>query len=583
LIPRECARNTGARRNLPWALLALAVALPPVRAQAKPAALRAAPFLRARHGAVVSDAEAASRAGAQVLAAGGNAVDAACAATLALGVVHPFASGLGGGGFALVYLAKTGQAVALDFREIAPQALRVGSAGQPPLPRQSGLSVGVPGEPAGLAELVRRFGALPFARCVEPALALARGFPASPFLIRQIHGEIRRNPQTGPRLLAEVFELDGRPPGALRVGDRLARPKLAAALAELRAKGPAGFYQGEVARAMVAAVVSAGGVLTLDDLAHYAPVERTVLTRELLGRRVLLMPPPSSGGTIIAQALGIVSHHLAHKRLAAGSSPPAYLHILAEALKHGFADRARYQGDPGFAAVPLERLLAPAYLRELAGRLRPGAVLPHESYGTPLPLLRPPATPPPDAGTAHVSVVDEAGNAVALTTTVNLEFGARIVGGGIVLNDELDDFTPAPGQSDVFALSGSAANAPAPGKRPVSSMSPTIVLGEHGVELVAGAAGGPRIVSATLGLLLDVMLFGRSARQAVQAPRIHHQWEPDVLCHEPNLPAATVAALAKQGHRTAARGIAKANLIVRSRAGLDAAADPRSGGAAVGF
>jgi gamma-glutamyltranspeptidase/glutathione hydrolase len=298
---------------------------------------------------------------------------------------------------------------------------------------------------------------------------------------------------------------------------------------------------------------------------------------------VMLMPPPSSGGIIIAQALDIVGEHVAKGEVNGGLEPGEYLHLVAEALKHGFADRARYLGDPDFVTLPLDRLLDPAYHRELAGRVRPNGVLPHEAYGTPFPRNTAPAR---DAGTAHLSVVDQEGNAVALTTTVNLEFGAHVVAGdtGILLNDELDDFTPAPGRSDVFSLPGAAANVPEPGKRPVSSMSPTIVVGEHGVEMVVGAAGGPRIISATLQLLLDHLLLGMTAKQAMEAPRIHHQWEPDVLYYEAALPSALVRALDSKRHQTKSRpDVGKANLILRAEAGLEAAADPRSGGAAAGF
>ena len=518
-----------------------------------------------------------------MLRAGGNAVDAACATALALGVVHPFASGLGGGGFALVYLARSGKAVALDFRETAPQGLRAQADGGPNIVPQSGHSVGVPGEPAGLAELVRRFGALPLSRCVEPALRLARGFPASPWLAQQIKDEIVRNPTSAQNFLATVFDLGERPASEIRAGVRLTRSRLARTLEKLRRGGPEEFYRGSIGRAIVAAARDRGGVLSLDDLSGYAPVERAPIMTKFLNRRVLLMPPPSAGGVIVAQALGLVSERISSLSQGFGPLSPDYLHLLAEALKHGFADRARYLGDPAFTQQPIDHLLDPAYHHELASRFWPDRVLPHESYGTPLPR---PIQPARDAGTAHVSVVDKAGNAVALTTTVNLEFGSRIVAGetGIVLNDEMDDFTQAPGSPDVFSLSGGNANQVAPGKRPVSSMSPTIVLGEHGVELVAGAAGGPRIVSATLQVLLDILLFGRDARQAVEAPRIHHQWEPDVLYYEPSLPAQTVRALERKGHRTQSRpDVGKANAIVRSPSGLDVAADPRAGGAPAGY
>ena len=509
-------------------------------------------------------------------------MDAACATTLALGVVHPFASGLGGGGFAIIYMAKTDRAFALDFRETAPRGWRALPANATARAWQTGLSVGVPGEAAGLAELVRRFGALPFGRCVEPALRLARGFSASAWLVQQIKDELARHPDSAPALLAKVFDLGGRKPGAIRAGDRLSRPQLAKTLAKLRAGGARSFYSGDIARNIADAAAAAGGALAIEDLAAYQPILRVPIETRFLGRRILLMPPPSAGGVIIAQALAIIADQLATLTSRQDPLLPSYLHLLAESLKHGFADRARYLGDPAFTRLPLDHLLDPAYHHELARRFRPEQVIAHEAYGTPLPR---PTEPARDAGTAHVSVVDEDGNAVALTCTINLEFGAGIVAGstGVVLNDELDDFTAAPGQPDVFALSGGAANQPAPDKRPLSSMSPTIVLGEHGVELALGAAGGPRIVSATLQILLDVLLFGRNAEQAVAAPRIHHQWEPDVLFHEPGVPPDVVRALAEKGHRVEARpDIGKANAIVLTPSGLDAAADPRSGGAPAG-
>jgi gamma-glutamyltranspeptidase/glutathione hydrolase len=583
LIRRERAKPGCRGPNVRIALAALCVALAPWPGHAHTSATTSTPFLHGSSGAVASDSEAASQAGLQLLKSGGNAVDAACAAALALGVVHPFASGLGGGGFAMVYLARSDKAVALDFRETAPRGLRARADGGPAIPPQSGLSIGVPGEAAGLAELVRRFGALPFSRCVEPALRLARDFPASPWLVRQIKDEIARNPTSALGLIAEVFELNGRAGSEIRAGDRLTRPLLAKTLEALRAGGAEAFYRGESARTIVASAAAAGGVLSLDDLAHYAPVERTPLETKFLGRRVLLMPPPSAGGVIIAQTLGIVSNRIAALKPGGDSLSPEYLHLVAEALKHGFADRSRFLGDPAFARLPLPHLLDPAYHRELSLRIRSDRVLAHDAYGTASPR---PAAPARDGGTAHVSVVDKAGNAVALTTTVNLEFGSRIVAGktGIVLNDEMDDFTEAPDKPDVFSLSGGSANHAAPGKRPVSSMSPTIVLGKRGVELVAGAAGGPRIVSATLQILLDVLLFERNVRQAVEAPRIHHQWEPDILFHEPGLPAEVVRALEKKGQRTQMRpDVGKANAIMRTGSGLDAAADPRSGGASAGY
>lgn len=539
------------------------------------------PLLHARHAAVTSDAASASAAGVDALRAGGNAADAACATAAALGVVDPFASGLGGGGFALVRLAN-GQTLALDFRESAPALLRSGSKGGIVISRQSGRSVGVPGEPAGLAELVRRFGALPFSRCLEPALRLARGFTVSPALARQIREELDRNPGSGPDLIAQLFGIDRARAARLAPGERVSRPALARTLARLQREGAAAFYRGDLAKAMVAATTAAGGVLGLADLRAYATVERKPLVSDFLGHQVLTLPPPSAGGVMVAQALGILASRATDLRHS-GMGSADTLHLLAEALKHVFADRARFLGDPGYVTMPLDHLLDPHYQRELAQGISIDHVLAHDSYGTP---AHAPTSPARDAGTAHISVIDQDGNAVALTTTINLSFGARIVAGdtGILLNDELDDFTLVADGKDVFAIAGGEANFPAPGKRPLSSMSPTIVVGEQGVELVTGAAGGPRIASATLQVLVAVLVQGLAAGAAVVAPRIHHQWDPDILFYEPGISAATVHALERKGHVCAqAADLGKANLIIRTPTGLDAAADPRAGGAAAGY
>lgn len=498
-------------------------------------------------------------------------------------MVDPFASGLGGGGFAVIYLAQSGQTATLDFRETAPAGLRPMKLEQRlVIPKQSALSVGVPGEPRGLAELVRRFGALPFSRCIAPALRLARGFTVSPWLARQMAEELERNPTTGPALLGKLFGIDGPAAGKLRAGDRVARPALARTLERLQRRGAAAFYEGDVAKALVDATAAEGGVLSLDDLARYAPVPRKPVESEFLGRRIVTMPAPSAGGVILTEALGILASHVPAMKQA-GDSAPDTLHFEIEALKHGFADRARFLGDPDFASLPMEHLLDPAYHRILSSTLKTERVLAHEAYGTPVAA---PTAPARDAGTAHISVVDRAGNAVALTTTINLAFGARIVAGdtGILLNDELDDFSASPEARDVFALAGGKSNFAEPGKRPLSSMSPTIVVGKDGVEMVTGAAGGPRIVSATLQMILRVLVFGQDAAQAVKGPRVHHQWEPDLLLYEPGFAPQTVHALAAKGHHTEeAHDLAKGNLIVRSRGRLDAASDPRSGGAPAGY
>jgi gamma-glutamyltranspeptidase/glutathione hydrolase len=544
--------------------------------------------LHANHGMVASDSRLASQAGARVLASGGNAADAACATAMALGVVNPFASGLGGGGFALIYSAKTGKVEALDFRETAPAALRpdlflrAGKVDRA-LSVRGGLAVGVPGEPAGLAELVRRWGKRPFARCVEPAETLARGFPASAWLVEHVADEFKQSPEAAT-FLSRVLARKRGTLAELRVGDLVRRPDLANTLARLRREGVAAFYRGEVAGAIVTAVQEAGGVLDRNDLAGYTAIERTPLVTTFRGQRIVALPPPSAGGVIMFEVLGILGERMkSWDPVPAGPQDPAYLHLLVESLKHGFADRSRFLGDPAFVGVPLSRLLDAAYYRELAARIQSGSTLAPERYGT---IPSPAAAPARDAGTAHISVVDREGNAVALTTTINLEFGAHLVAGrtGVLLNNEVDDFSLAPGAPDAFGLAAGDANLLAPGKRPLSSMSPTIVVGEDGVELVLGGAGGPMIISSTVQVLLDVLIFGMDAQTAEDAPRVHHQWNPDVLRYEPALPASAVESLRAKGHHLEARDkIGKVNLVIRHKAGLEAAAEPRSGGAPAGY
>jgi len=539
------------------------------------------------HGMVATDSRLASQAGARVLAAGGSAADAACATTLALGVVNPFASGLGGGGFALIYSAKTGKVDVLDFRETAPAALRpelylrAGKIDRA-LSVSGGLAVGVPGEPSGLAELVRRWGKRPFARCVEPAEALARGYPASAWLVEHVAAALKEDPSEAGSFLARVLARKRGVLADLRAGDLVRRPELAQTLARLRREGAAAFYRGEIASAIVTAVQDAGGVLDRNDLARYSPVERAPLSTTFRGRRVFALPPPSAGGVVMFEVLGMLSERMKSWN-PGGPQDPAYLHVLVESLKHGFADRSRFLGDPAFVSVPLSHLLDASYHRELQARIRPDATLAPDRYGSAGPSAPAPAR---DAGTAHISVVDSEGNAVALTTTINLEFGAHLVAGGtgVLLNNEMDDFSLAPGVPDSFGLVAGGGNLLAPGKRPLSSMSPTIVVGDHGVEMVLGAAGGPMIISSTIQVLLDALLFGMDVEAAEAAPRVHHQWSPDVLRYEPALPASVVEALRAKGHHPEARDkIGKVNLVVRTKAGLESAGEPRSGGAPAGY
>ncbi|HXU01740.1 MAG TPA: gamma-glutamyltransferase, partial [Polyangia bacterium] len=538
--------------------------------------------LKVAHAAVASDHPLASAAGLAALKAGGNAVDAACATALALGVLHPESSGIGGGAFMLVYVARDKKVYALDARERAPVAsspaayLKDGRA-VPELSQRGGLAVAVPGEVRGLGEMVRRWGALPFRRCVEPAQKLAaRGFPVSSRLAGSLATLDRASDN---RQFIEVFAAK-----PLHTGDIWRRPDLAWTLGKLRA-GADAFYKGDVAKEIVAAVRGAGGVMTAEDLASYTTVDRTPLETGYRGLRVLSMPPASSGGVALIETLGILA-----ARYPSGVDPvreprgsAAQLHVLAEAFKHAFADRARTLGDTDFVAVDVAHLISPAYHAELARRIKPGAVLPRDAYGT----AGPPPAPRKDAGTTHLSVIDAEGNAVALTTTVNLGFGAHLVAGktGIVLNDEMDDFSLQPGVPNAFGLIGNEQNAIAPRKRPLSSMTPTIAIDDGGrVRVVVGAAGGPTIITSTAQVFLNVVDWKMDAQAAIAAPRIHHQWFPEVLGVEPEIGADVIAGLGKSGHKVKTfPHIGTVNLLVKTDSGIEAAAEPRSPSKPAGY
>jgi gamma-glutamyltranspeptidase/glutathione hydrolase len=555
---------------------------------AAPAGAVTPPPLVAPHAAVASDHPAASAAGVEALRAGGNAVDAACATALALGVTIPHASGIGGGGFAVVYLAREHKVVTLDFREKAPAASKPElylRAGKPDgrLSRRGGLAVAVPGEVRGLTELVRRWGKLPFGACVRPAERLAsRGVPAIPLVAEEANDTGQRDP-AGAAFIGQVFSLSRPFALPVRDGELLRRPALARTLARLRSAGAEGFYRGHVAEQIAAAVKAGGGVLTAQDLAAYTAVERAPLVTTYRGHRVFTMPPPSSGGIVITEALGILAEKLQAPPRGPGRFSSAYLHVVAEALKHGFADRARYLGDPDFVQVPVARLLDPAYHRELAARIDDRHVLAAERYGLSSPE---PAHPPRDAGTTNLSVIDAEGNAVALTSTVNLGYGAQLIAGdtGIVLNDQMDDFSLAADTPNAFGLIGKDKNLIAPGKRPLSSMSPTVVVDGERVRLAAGGAGGPTIISGTLQVILNVLDGGLDAQAASSSPRIHHQWSPDVLELEPDFPADVIDSLSRRGHKIGTRDhLCTANLVVKTEAGVEAATELRGGGAPAGY
>lgn len=516
---------------------------------------------------VAADHPLASKAGAEVLRAGGNAVDAAVAAALSAGVVNPAGSGLGGGGFAVVSDGTTH--ATWDFREVAPSAsdrdmFAVDGVVDRKASRVGGGAVAVPGESRGLARLIDERGKLPARAVAAPAIRQAQeGFVVLAHLAHALentsHAAVRRLFQVGGRLAGD--------------GDRVRRPDLARTLrAWARSEGE-DLHTGAGALAIAQTVMEQGGRLGRDDLAAYTPVERAPILGRFQGYELVTMGPPSSGGVVLAQALAVLEDT---DLRSLGHNSSAYIHVVTEAMKHGYADRAHHMGDPGFVDVPTERLLSEERIEAIQKSIWPGRTLPPEAYG---PLI----APPRDAGTQHIAAVDDDGLGVALTTTINTSFGSGVVdrSTGVILNNEMDDFAAAPGVPNAYGLVGGEANAIAPGKRPLSSMTPTLVLGPDGeVVMSVGASGGSTIISAVLQAFLNVAVFEMDPQEAVAAPRFHHQWQPDVLFLEPGFPLDVHRALQARGHTLEERpGFSSVQMVVKTAAErMEGGADPRKGG-----
>ena len=526
-------------------------------------------------GAVASAELAASQAGVDVLCAGGNAADAAVATALALAVVHPQAGNLGGGGFAVVRFGE--RVAALDFRETAPAAARpdmyLDQHGRPITDASliGPLAAGVPGSPAGLRELHAAYGRLPWPQVVEPAIRLAgEGFRVSGRLSGDIAEEqalLVRFPSS-----AAVWLPGGRPVGA---GALVVQPELAATLRDYADAGPAAISQGRRAAAIEAASRAHGGILTAADLAAYRPLWREPVRFSAFGWQAASMPPPSSGGIIVGQTCGILQRT---GWAALPRSGADRAHQLAETWRRCFADRFQL-GDPDRTGFDGSQLLAESWLDLRAAQLRRRATASKK--------VRPwsgPATPE-SSQTTHLSAVDADGNAVSMTTTLNGSFGCGLTvdGVGFLLNNEMDDFAAAPGQPNLYGLVQGEANAIAPGKRMLSSMSP-MVCWRGGELLVLGSPGGPRIPTATAQVLLNLVVDSDELQAAVNRPRIHHQWLPDVIFAEPGaLAPETAAELERRGHQLRElAAIGDVNAVRRAADGsVEAAADPRGGGAAV--
>jgi len=531
----------------------------------------------ARHGMVVAQEAIAARVGADILKAGGNAVDAAVATGFALAVTYPRAGNLGGGGFMVIHLAKGHRNIAIDYRETAPAAITHDSflddkgEADPEKSRNTGLAVGIPGTVAGLALAHRKYGSGKFtlAQLIGPSITLARdGFV--------IDGDLADTLPSARRLFArspssaKIFmKRDGQTLGA---GDRLVQSDLASTLQAIARKGPRAFYEGPIADKISAAVREAGGVMTAADLKAYRAIERKPVIGRYRGFRIVSMPPPSSGGVHLIEILNILEAYDLKKL---GSASPDTAHRLIEAMKRAYADRAVYLGDPDFVKVPVQALMSKKYAAHLRKSISERA--------TPSPEIRNghPLKAEGD-NTTHYSVVDRFGNAVANTYTLNLSYGNGLVaeGTGILLNNEMDDFAAKPLAPNAFGLVGGEANAPAPGKRPLSSMTPTIVLKNGKPFLVTGSPGGSRIITTTLQVILNVIDHGMSLSDALAAPRLHHQWLPDQVFVEPGWPQGMLDDLKTRGHVIEQRPPAtSANSILVMPKGFVGAADSRTRGA----
>jgi gamma-glutamyltranspeptidase / glutathione hydrolase len=535
----------------------------------------------ARHGMVVAQETRAARIGLDILQRGGNAVDAAVATGFALAVTYPRAGNLGGGGYMLIHLGgqdatKRKVDTAIDYRETAPAAITrdifLDDKGEadPQKSRDSALAIGVPGTVAGLALAHAKYGSGKFtlAQLLAPAIALARGgIPIEDDVadsLPRVQARLARWPAT-----AKIFmHADGR---VLGPGDTLVQRDLADTLAAIARNGPRAFYDGAVADKLVAAVRAAGGLMTRDDLANYKPIEHEPVRGSYRGHAILSMPPSSSGGVILLEILNILE---AFPDLANDDARRA--HLMVEAMKLAYADRAAFLGDPASVEAPLARLLSKSYAAELRTRIDPERARAAADIR--------PALPAPREGdnTTHFSVIDRFGNAVSNTYTLNFSYGLGLVadGTGVLLNNELDDFAAKPGAPNAFGLLGGEANAPGPGKRPLSSMSPTIVLKDGKPFLVTGSPGGSRIITAVLQVISNVIDRKLPITDAVAEPRLHHQWMPDQVLVERGFSRDTMRALQGRGHTVVdSLQPTSTNSILVTPEGLVGAADPRSRGA----
>jgi gamma-glutamyltranspeptidase/glutathione hydrolase len=530
----------------------------------------------AEQGMVVAQEKLAAEIGADILRQGGNAVDAAVATGFAMAVTYPRAGNIGGGGFMVIHSADRNQDIAIDYRETAPAAATkdmflTDDKPDPAKSRDSALAIGVPGTVAGLAMALEKYGSGNFslATILQPAIALARGGLVVADDIADTLPDWYRRMAKWPSSLKAFSRADGT---QLREGDRLVQADLAATLSAIADQGPRGFYQGAVAEKLARAIRDAGGIMTTEDLKTYQSITREPVRGSYRGYDIVSMPQPSSGGTVLLETLNILEG-FAMRDMAQGKAPS--LHVMIEAMKRAYADRARYLGDPAFVNAPISVLTSKDYAAKQRASIDLTRATPWTDALSTLP-------PREGSNTTHYSVVDSRGNAVSNTYTLNFPYGVGLVaeGTGVLLNNEMDDFTAAPGASNAFGLVGFEANLPGPGKRPLSSMAPTIVLKDGKPVLVTGSPGGSRIISTVLQVIVNVLDYDMDIAAAVAAPRLHHQWLPDEVRIERGFAGESLAALKAMGHVIVEpMGYSSANSIAVTPNALLGAPDPRTRGA----
>ena len=526
----------------------------------------------AANGMVASQEALATQIGVDIMKQGGNAIDAAVAVGYALAVTLPRAGNLGGGGFMLVYLADEQRAIAIDYREVAPLTaypdMFLDDAGNPDsqLSRFHGLAVGVPGTVLGFELALNKYGSMSLAQVMAAAIKLARdGIVVTPDLANSLQATKKRLSQW-PSTKTIFYKADG---SNYQPGEILKQTDLANTLTAIAKKGSPAFYQGPIAKQISNSVRNAGGMMTMQDLATYEAIERRPVTGDYRGYQVISMPPPSSGGVHIIQMLNMLSQFPIDKM---GHNSAATIHVMAESMRRAYADRSLYLGDPDFVNVPVSELTNEQYAKQLVSQINPNKATPSSevSPGTLLPYE--------SNQTTHYSVVDKFGNAVSNTYTLNFSYGSGLVanGTGVLLNNEMDDFSAKPGTPNAYGLIGGKANAVAAKKRPLSSMTPTIVLKDNKPYLVTGSPGGSRIITTTLQVIMNVIDHNMNIAEASAATRIHHQWLPDMIRIEKGLNVDTINLLENKGHKVEVKAaMGSTQTILLTEEGVYGASDPR--------